>query len=298
MQRSPGGAPNVCPSQEFDLRSPMMVRSVRPFAAALLLTFTGSSAWAQRPLILTAPAPGAPMTFTSPEPTPAGLPPAPAPGFNPAPAVSEEIPMPAAPSPVPVPMIAPTPVSAGMPAPQAACCGATAAIAACCPASPAPCAPAAPAATCGCAVGGAASFAAFAPAALYPGGPNSSCCGGAGGGGSMGLIDNTRFYGVGGYGATSYASPYGIPGQVVAFPNVSPNALYAGGYANGGYGAAVAGAWPTHYGDFAGASAAAGFPMGIGSGGTAGEHIRNPYYSDRRPWYSPGPGARTVSIVW
>ncbi|AMV19278.1 hypothetical protein [Planctomyces sp. SH-PL14] len=284
-----------------------MVRSVRPFAAALLLTFAGTSAWAQRPLILTTPAPGipvAPATFAGPEPTPAGLPAAPQPGFapmptiSPAPTVSEEIPMPAASSSVPVPMVAPAPVPAGMPTPQAACCGATAAVAACCPASPAPCAAAAPVATCGCAVGGAASFAALAPTALYPGGPNSSCCGGAAGGGSMGLIDNTRFYGVGSYGPTSYASPYGIPGQVVSFPNLSPNALYAGGYANGGYGAAVSGAWPTHYGDFAGASAAAGFPMGIGYGGTAGEHIRNPYYSDRRPWYSPGPGARTVSIVW
>ncbi len=27
---------------------------------------------------------------------------------------------------------------------------------------------------------------------------------------------------------TSYASPYGLPAQVVSFPNVSPNALYAG----------------------------------------------------------------------
>lgn len=128
----------------------------------------------------------------------------------------------------------------------------------------------------------------------------------------MGLIDNSGDYGAAGYGPVGYggaaygagaygaAAPgaYGPTDNVVAFPNGSPNALYSGGYANGGYGAAVSGAWPTHYGDFAGASAVSGFPMGIGSGGTAGEHIRNPYYSDRRPWYSPGPGARTVSIVW
>lgn len=271
-----------------------MVRSLRPLAAALLLASASASAWAQRPQILTAPVPAppaTPVTFASPEPTPAGLPPAPQPGILAPPAISEEIPMPAPSGPVPVPMVAPAPApaAAGLPAPQAACCGASAAVAACCPASPAPCPPAAaPVATCGCAVGGAASFAAFAPA---------SCCGGAGGG-AMGRIDNTRFYGLGGYGMTSFVSPYGLPAPVISFPNGSPNALYAGGYANGGYGAAVSGAWPTHYGDFAGASAAAGFPMGIGFGGTAGEHIRNPYYSDRRPWYSPGPGARTVSIVW
>jgi hypothetical protein len=34
------------------------------------------------------------------------------------------------------------------------------------------------------------------------------------------------------------------------------------------------------------------------SGPAGGEHARYPYYSYRRPWYSPGPVSRNVNIVW
>ena len=73
---------------------------------------------------------------------------------------------------------------------------------------------------------------------------------------------------------------------------------YAGGYATAGYGSGVSGAWPTYFGQNAGAAAFDGYPMGYAAGGTAGEHLRHPFYNDRRPWYTPGPGARTVSVVW
>jgi hypothetical protein len=32
--------------------------------------------------------------------------------------------------------------------------------------------------------------------------------------------------------------------------------------------------------------------------GAAGEHPRYPYYSYRRPWYTPGPASRNINIIW
>lgn len=34
------------------------------------------------------------------------------------------------------------------------------------------------------------------------------------------------------------------------------------------------------------------------TGPAGGEHARYPYYSYRRPWYTPGPISRNVNIVW
>lgn len=41
-------------------------------------------------------------------------------------------------------------------------------------------------------------------------------------------------------------------------------------------------------------------PLGLiaPEGGTAGSHVRFPYYSYRRPWYYPGPASQNVTIVW
>lgn len=41
-------------------------------------------------------------------------------------------------------------------------------------------------------------------------------------------------------------------------------------------------------------------PLGLiaPESGTAGSHIRYPYYSYRRPWYYPGPASNNVTIVW
>jgi len=291
-----------------------MVRTGRSGLAAALFLCFGAASFAQEPLV-----------FAPPEPTPAGdvdlapmgtlpQPPPPARSLNPAPA-PQTIPMPQADPGPQAPAQYGTSVQYGDPAPyaapQAACCGAAAAVAAsgCCQSAPAcqpapvaPCCAAAPVTACGCAAGGAASFAAFAPAQMYPGGPNSggACCGGNGG--SMGVLAAPGYGAVGsGYGPVgvdySGAGPgYGLMGQAGA-PGVN-TAFYAGGYATAGYGSAVSGAWPTYYGANTGAQAYSGFPMGYAAGGTAGEHIRNPYYNDRRPWYTPGPGARTVSIVW
>lgn len=261
-----------------------MVRLGRSGLAAALFLLCGAASFAQRPLVFAAPEPTpaidvAPMGTLPPPP-----PPAPAGGIAPSPVV--------APTPDPVPQSTSTVIAA----PQAACCGATAAVAAsgCCqaaaPAPAAPCCAAPPVAACGCAAGGAASFAAFAPAQMFPGGPNAggACCGGSTG--QMGVLAAP------GYGAVdAYYGPVGANSGAGAELNT---AIYAGGYATAGYGSAVSGAWPTTYGYNTGAQAYAGFPIGYAAGGTAGEHVRNPYYNDRRPWYSPGSGARTVSIVW
>lgn len=40
------------------------------------------------------------------------------------------------------------------------------------------------------------------------------------------------------------------------------------------------------------------FPQVYQSGPAGGEHLRYPYYSYRRPWFSPGPASRNVNIVW
>lgn len=40
------------------------------------------------------------------------------------------------------------------------------------------------------------------------------------------------------------------------------------------------------------------FPPYFHTGPAGGEHARFPYFSYRRPWYSPGPISRNVNIVW
>jgi len=40
------------------------------------------------------------------------------------------------------------------------------------------------------------------------------------------------------------------------------------------------------------------FPPAFYSGPAGDEHLRFPYYSYRRPWYTPGPASRNVNIVW
>ena len=251
-----------------------MVRSGRRcLVAALVLACGAGAAMAQQPLVI-----------TSQEPTPA-VGPIPTP---PAPASSLEL--------TPMPHSDVGHVVTGS-VPQAACCGAASAVATCCAAETAApcCAAAAPVAACGCAVGAAASFAAFTPAEVYPGGPNSfgTSYYGASSGAGMGVIAAP------GYGPVASGqvtgSPY-APGYSGYFTGNAGG--YAGGYATAGYGSAVSGAWPTYFGQNSGAAAFEGYPMGSAAGGTAGEHLRHPFYNDRRPWYTPGPGARTVSIVW
>jgi hypothetical protein len=260
-----------------------MTRLSRRCLAAALFLACGGIAAAQNPLV-----------FATPEPTPTpanvgGL----AAPVEPAP------PMPMGAAPMggsyvlpsgSAPMAAPSADSVfpSMAIPQAACCGAaaTAVSTGCCSApAAAPCSR--PAATCcAAAVGGAPTFAAFAPTAMYAGGPNySGGCSSCGGSPSMQVLQS------------GYPQPYSSFYGASAGSDFNSN-LYAGGYATGAHGSAVSGAWPTYYGQHAIGPAYAGYPMGVSIGGTAGEHIRNPYYSDRRPWYTPGAGARTVSIVW
>ncbi|WP_437230998.1 hypothetical protein SH661x_002253 [Planctomicrobium sp. SH661] len=40
------------------------------------------------------------------------------------------------------------------------------------------------------------------------------------------------------------------------------------------------------------------YPVRMDTGPAGGEHARFPYYSYRRPWYTPGPVSRNVNIIW
>ena len=43
----------------------------------------------------------------------------------------------------------------------------------------------------------------------------------------------------------------------------------------------------------------AGMQRDVYTGAVAdGMHVRYPYYSYRRPWYTPGPASQNVSILW
>lgn len=39
-------------------------------------------------------------------------------------------------------------------------------------------------------------------------------------------------------------------------------------------------------------------PMGWMSPPVGGLHVRHPYYSYRRPWFTPGPASLNVTIIW